>query len=772
MTITSDRQLPSQAFDRTEVKSAFLACVFFVSGFPALIYQLTWQRSLFTIYGINIEAVTIVVAGFLLGLGFGSLVGGRLSRAPTGSLLALFGTIETGIGLFGVISLRVFAVVGEHTLFLPVPGTTLAVMALLFVPTLLMGSTLPILAAYLVRRTHSVGRSVGLLYCANTLGSAIACFACAFGLMRLLGMQGAINLAASINLAIGAAALIQAYRTRSQPDDARAGAPPADAAPTAVRSHPGGTLVAAIALAALIGFVSLSYEILWFRAFVLANNTAGAFALVLGTYLAGIANGSLRARRLFDKAFSARRAALTVAVALLVASLIGFALLPLTAASALNGFGYFYPMLGLLFVQASVLGALFPIVCDWSIRVDRSSGERLGYVYLGNVLGSVAGTLATGFLLMDCLPLASVALTIVEIGIAIAVLLGLFALAHPAARLALIAGGLAAALMPIGITGPLFAEVYEALTYKAAPAREQQFTDVVENKSGVITVNRGQVVYGGGAYDGIIALDMLDDPNLLIRPYSLSLFHRDPQNVLMIGLATGAWAQVIANHPAVKHLTVVEINPGYLPIIERHPVVAGLLANPKVSIVIDDGRRWLNRHPAARFDAIIQNTTWNYRPNVTNLLSAEYLRLLQRHLLSGGIALYNTTGSIRAQRTACEIFADGYRELNVMVVANQELRLDHDRLRAVLAAYRIDDRPVFDVADPRYRARLEEVLAQLDPQTPAGEPKDAVLEPCRSILTRARAQGAAPISDDNMGEEWSFIESDPMLDRLRRLLTF
>jgi len=186
-----------------------------------------------------------------------------------------------------------------------------------------------------------------------------------------------------------------------------------------------------------------------------------------------------------------------------------------------------------------------------------------------------------------------------------------------------------------------------------------------------------------------------------------------------------------------------------------------------VTIVIDDGRRWLNRHPAMHFDAIIQNTTWNYRPNVTNLLSAEYLRLVASHLRGGGVALYNTTGSARAQRTACQGFADGFREINVMVVANEPLHPDHDRLGAVLGAYRIDDRSVFDAADPRYRARLDEVLAQLAPPGPAGGGADAPLESCRSIL--ARTGGLTPITDDNMGEEWSLlVPTDPMLERLRQ----
>jgi spermidine synthase len=56
-----------------------LCVLFFFSGFPALIYQLTWQRELFRIFGVNSESVTIVVSAFMLGLGLGSLAGGWLS---------------------------------------------------------------------------------------------------------------------------------------------------------------------------------------------------------------------------------------------------------------------------------------------------------------------------------------------------------------------------------------------------------------------------------------------------------------------------------------------------------------------------------------------------------------------------------------------------------------------------------------------------------------------------------------------------------------------
>src|ERR1700688_5063058 len=61
--------------------------LFFFSGFPALIYQIVWNRALFALYGVNIESVTVVVTGFLLGLGRGSLVGGFLSQIPGVPLL-------------------------------------------------------------------------------------------------------------------------------------------------------------------------------------------------------------------------------------------------------------------------------------------------------------------------------------------------------------------------------------------------------------------------------------------------------------------------------------------------------------------------------------------------------------------------------------------------------------------------------------------------------------------------------------------------------------
>src|SRR6476469_7112742 len=93
-------------------QTRILCVLFFFSGFPALIYQLTWQRALFLIFGVNIESVTIVVTAFMLGLGVGSLGGCWLSKRQGSALLPLLAAIEFLTGVFGLFSLSIFDKVG------------------------------------------------------------------------------------------------------------------------------------------------------------------------------------------------------------------------------------------------------------------------------------------------------------------------------------------------------------------------------------------------------------------------------------------------------------------------------------------------------------------------------------------------------------------------------------------------------------------------------------------------------------------------------------
>jgi len=187
-------------------RQSVIFAIFLVSGFAALLYQVVWQRSLFAIYGINIEAVTMVVTAFMLGLGLGSLAGGRLSARPNAAPLRLFAIIEAGIGAFGLVSLPLFHFVGNATVMWPPALVMIATFALLLAPTVLMGSTLPLLVTYLLKSNKNVGRSVGTLYFVNTLGSAGAAFACVLVLLPQLGQMKTTCVAAGFNFVVSALA--------------------------------------------------------------------------------------------------------------------------------------------------------------------------------------------------------------------------------------------------------------------------------------------------------------------------------------------------------------------------------------------------------------------------------------------------------------------------------------------------------------------------------------------------------------------------------------
>jgi spermidine synthase len=196
---------------------------------------------------------------------------------------------------------------------------------------------------------------------------------------------------------------------------------------------------------------------------------------------------------------------------------------------------------------------------------------------------------------------------------------------------------------------------------------------------------------------------------------------------------------------------MVEINPGYLRLIPLHPEVARVLRNPKVEIIIDDGRRWLLRNPQRKFDLIVMNTTWNWRAHVTNLLSVEFLQLIRTHLKPGGIHFYNTTSSEEVQITGVSVFPYGVRFNTCLAVSDSPIQIARQRWETVLAGYRIEGKPVFDLTNPKHRQSLEEILAYADM---VGDSRSTQMEYAETI--RQRLKDKRVITDDNMGTEWTY----------------
>ncbi len=209
--------------------------------------------------------------------------------------------------------------------------------------------------------------------------------------------------------------------------------------------------------------------------------------------------------------------------------------------------------------------------------------------------------------------------------------------------------------------------------------------------------------------------------------------------------------QVLAHNPEVEKLTVIEINPGYLEIIPAYEMVKTLLSNPKIKIVIDDGRRWLLRNSERRFDAVIMNTTWHWRAFATNVLSVEFLNLVRAHLNPKGIILYNTTFSNEAQRTGATLFPYAYKYINLLVVSDSPIIIDTGRLTRTLRSYTLDGKPVLNLSKPEDRSELEEILGVFGS---VDQDRSWVLEMESRDHILARTAGLGIITDDNMLTEW------------------
>ena len=583
-----DRTLAGTAADRAGEKSlTVVAVIFFVSGFPALLYQLVWQRSLFLIFGINVESVTIVVTAFMLGLGLGSLAGGALSRLTFIPALLAFALIELCIAAFGAASLAIFDGVSETILHGGLLGNAMVAMAVLLVPTALMGASLPLLVRHFIGRRPDMGGAVGTLYYVNTLGAAVACFAAVIVLFPHLGMQGAVWLAALVNAMAGLAALgvyVKGGGTASAEN------PPAPSGALDSNAWRPQRLYLAAAITFFSGYMALSLEIYWFRiVFFGSQSQAPAFALTLGAVLLGIALGSRVARGLSQTLPSAT---LTRAVwaSALAGTVLGFLSGGAAGILAPLGGGLWLAVMFLLIVAtAGFWGAILPMVCQLGVPPDGRSGFRLGIVYAANIVGSAMGSVITGFILMDFLGLRGIAGFLLLTGLAGCLLIGLPA--SIAARLRRAAGIALAAVLGLAVSGAMFDGIHKHLLMKEASAGSGDLAHVIENRNGMVAVTAGGVVYGGGVYDGTISVDLIDDVNWVLRPFSVSLWHPAPKEVLIIGLSGGAWAQVVANNADVERVTIIEINLGYLDLVRRYPAVASLLDNPKVTVVIDDGRR-------------------------------------------------------------------------------------------------------------------------------------------------------------------------------------
>jgi len=725
-------------------QSALMAALFFCSGFPALIYQIAWQRALFAIYGVNVQSVAVVVSAFMLGLGVGSLVGGRLSEKFPDRGISIFGICELAVAGFGLISLRLFHWAAGFTAGTSLGYTILFSFLLLILPTMLMGATLPLLVEQLVRTSRSVGYSVATLYFVNTLGSAVACYVCAQVLMRNFGLSGSVTLAACVNTVVGATAFLYGRSQRLKPEE-----PAVNAVSAGVSSEKVLSLGTAAVIAGVAGFLALGFEIAWFRIFALATfDRAPAFALLLSTYLAGIAAGSFLSETLCRRKHI--NPVTFAGAAMLVAAAISVYLPPLMADLSWHNI----PVLTsapAFFLAACFLGSVLPLLCQSAVSANDSAGRGVSLIYLSNIVGSTLGSLVVGFVLMNHFGTQAISTQLAAATALTGVIVVLFRSGHFHAPPKTVWALAILATIAISVAAPTYSNLYGKLIFGPKAAEVGYMKHVVENRNGIIAVTADDAVFGGGVYDGHFNIDPANDKNFVIRAYVLSLFHPHPRRAFMLGLASGSWAQVVANNPEVESLDIVEINPGYLPLITQYPEVRSLLSNPKVHIYIDDARRWLLAHPDIKYDVIVANTSYHWRDHSSQVLSTEFLQIIKQHLLPGGVYYYNATESADVFVTGLHEYTYGLRVITFLMVSDSPIMFDKGRWFSVLNQYEIDGKKMFDVSTPRGQL----VLAAYNAFADSVKERPRVLGMESGDVLARRLGARHLITDDNMGAEWT-----------------
>ncbi len=189
-----------------------IAAAFFLSGAAGLIYQIAWQRLLFANFGVDIESITVVVSAFMLGLGCGGYLGGRIADRYFNKSLLLFCLFETFIGCYGIGSPYFIEYIGQAGASSGLVAIAVLNFFSILPATVLMGGTLPMLTAWLAKKPSGVGDAIGILYFCNTLGAAIGCFATAFVLFMFFDLYQVIWMAAASNFIVATLAYVEGRR--------------------------------------------------------------------------------------------------------------------------------------------------------------------------------------------------------------------------------------------------------------------------------------------------------------------------------------------------------------------------------------------------------------------------------------------------------------------------------------------------------------------------------------------------------------------------------
>ncbi len=185
---------------------------FALSGFASLVYENAWTRSLTLVIGSSIYSFTTMLVTFLIGLALGGFIYARV-LGNREARLSTFGLLELWVGLSALATIPLFERLplifvrllhgfgDTFTVFLYLQIFLSALV--MFIPTILLGMTFPLVARLFTQSLYRVGSGVGSSYAANTVGAVLGAFAGGFILIPNIGVQNTIICGVVLNLAIG-----------------------------------------------------------------------------------------------------------------------------------------------------------------------------------------------------------------------------------------------------------------------------------------------------------------------------------------------------------------------------------------------------------------------------------------------------------------------------------------------------------------------------------------------------------------------------------------
>ena len=614
---------------RFELATA-LSCLF-LSGAASLFYEVCWIRKAGLFFGSTTFALATVLAVFFLGLALGSALAGRLSLSLHRPL-RIYGIVELAIAGLGLASNALLDVADDGYGMLyrwadgSVPWIALArlvlVAAVIFVPTVLMGTTVPLLARALIRRHRSLGFAAGGLYGINALGAATGAALAGFATLPLLGLAATIYLGAGLNVLCGVAVLLVCWQTTAQPDRAAQ-------ATDAGRTLRGPVL---LPLFFLTGFVGVAIEILWARYLpLMITSSVYAYTLPLVVILLGLGLGSLVIAPLCDRSrqpvvvFGCLQAftGLSALVAMKLPRDIWTALAQ--AAPELISANHFMGLHGAMLLPGALAsGASFPLVVRLVSKNVADASWTIGRLTAINTAGSIASAVIMAW-----------GLSWLGLDLALRMVTGMALVGGCVAFAAGAGRRVAALLIAFSIMGwGLAATLLKTRLPHDHLASEGTLLEVVEGQGASLAVVQLED-------KTLLGIDRLwqgsNKKNQQTFAGHLPMLLGGDGNgmdVLVVGMGTGQAAGRFLLWD-VRRLDCLDVEVAVFDLARRY-FGATWLDDPRVRALAEDGRDYI-RHSQARYDVIGIEVGQLFRPGIISFYTEDFYQRLRQRLAPGGL---------------------------------------------------------------------------------------------------------------------------------------